>query len=285
MKKLLVVLMVLPLVLAACNSGLLPNAETVSGTVIDRGLNPSLPPSSNFYLGIFNLQEPNGSTGISLSGLQNAYFYTDKTDGSMTFWDPSTGTPTSGSLHPRTELREINTDGSNAAWAVATNPGLDSTNELLVTEKVTQVPDHVCIGQIFQAVTTTQPNSKPFIELFYYNTGKIVAAVEATPAGGNEVQTTVATVPLGTQFTYYIGIQVPPSGPPTLFVDINNTATYFQQNLSTAFAAESFYFKAGDYDQTATSGTLPTSYNGTGTIVKLYSLQVKHINRHLGAGG
>jgi hypothetical protein len=43
--------------------------------------------------------------------------------------------------------------------------------------------------------------------------------------------------------------------------------------MDSSFDGETFYFKAGDYDQSATSGTPLTS---AGTVVKFYALKITH---------
>jgi hypothetical protein len=52
------------------------------------------------------LEEPNG--------FQDTYFFTDSSDGAMSMMDPPTGVTTSGSLHPRTELRR-----DTSGWSTA----------------------------------------------------------------------------------------------------------------------------------------------------------------------
>ncbi|MDB5814735.1 MAG: alginate lyase family protein, partial [Rhodocyclales bacterium] len=83
-------------------------------------LSTTLPPGKNFSLGGFSLQLPTGSSGnidtetgaqLTAGFTKSPWYYTDTTDGAMVMGDPSTGWTTSGSLHPRTELRE------NAEWA------------------------------------------------------------------------------------------------------------------------------------------------------------------------
>src|SRR5579859_4617134 len=86
---------------------------------------------------VWELQEPSGSgtspTVISSSqlvaGYSDSYFYVG-TDGCQTYMDTQTGITTSGSLHPRCEMREMTTGGPAAAWSAA------DTNKMTVTGKV-----------------------------------------------------------------------------------------------------------------------------------------------------
>ena len=82
-------------------------------------LDPTLPPGGNFNLSIWQLQLPTGSPGKpdtiqpaqlkGANGYSNpAYFWTDKNDGSMTFWAPEKGVTTPNSTYARSELREMN---------------------------------------------------------------------------------------------------------------------------------------------------------------------------------
>jgi hypothetical protein len=43
--------------------------------------------------------------------------------------------------------------------------------------------------------------------------------------------------------------------------------------MDSSFDGESFYFKAGDYDQSAVSGTPKTT---PGTVVHFYALKITH---------
>ena len=86
---------------------------------ITDALNPNVPPSDNFDLSHWRLQwlPINNSTTCGtietselMAGYESQWFYTDKTDGSMTFYMVSTlaasGCTTSGSHDARSELRE-----------------------------------------------------------------------------------------------------------------------------------------------------------------------------------
>ena len=57
----------------------------------------------------------------------------------------------------------------------------------------------------------------------------------------------------------------------TITVTANGTVKTF--TMDSSFVGESFYFKAGNYDQTAVSGTPLTT---PGTVVKFYALTLTH---------
>jgi Alginate lyase len=229
-------------------------------------LNPAVAPGGNFDLSVWELQLPTGSPGspttISPSslegpnGFQDSYFFTNPSDGSMTFWDPENGVTTPNSSYPRSELREMNANGTAADWSI---PG---THTLSATLKVTQVPNHVCVGQIH--LGDNSGSTKPLLELFYYSNGNIDMAIEQTPAGGNEVFHYVGNVPLGTEWSYVIGL----SGGNTIDLTLNGTK--YTWPLPASFNGYPMYFKAGDYDQSSGSSS------SVGARVQFYALTVHH---------
>jgi hypothetical protein len=229
------------------------------------GLNPNVAPGGNFDLSLWELQLPIGSPGAPTtilpaqlkgpSGFQDSYFYTDSTDGAMTFWDPENGVTTPNSNFSRSEFREMTASGAAANWFAPGN------HRLSATLRVTQVPNHVCVGQIHLG---SGGSTKPLLELFYYSNGSIQIGIEQTPAGGNEILYPVGTVPLGTKWSYTIGL----SGS-TISLSINGGAAQTWQASST-FNGYGMYFKAGDYDQT--SGTSST----VGARVAFYALNISH---------
>ncbi len=168
----------------------------------------------------------------------------------MVMADPATGWTTSGSLHPRVELRET------------TNWPTTGTNILDATVTVTKLPSHTTVGQIFQG----SGPSKPLCELEVDSNGVIQLLLEKTNQGGSANFYQVGSVPVGTQFNYEMML----SGT-TITIKINGVASSFTMDPS--FDGETFYFKAGDYDQTAVSGTPATTPS---TIVKFYSLKITH---------
>jgi Alginate lyase len=237
------------------------------GTEDGGGLNANVSPGGNFDLSVWELQEPVGSPGspttilpaklVGPSGYHDTYFFTDPTDGSMSFWDPENGVTTANSDYPRSELREMTASGAAANWMST------GTNTMSATVKATMIPDHVAVGQIHLG-TGTPSSTKPLLELFYYATGAIVMAIEQTPAGGNEVPNPVGNVPLGTAWSYVIGL----SGN-TITCIINGGATQ-TFSMSSTFNDEGMYFKAGDYDQSV--GTSAT----VGAKVQFYALSIFH---------
>lgn len=215
-------------------------------------------PGENFNLGGYTLQLPTGPQGsvdtVSGSTLESGYinkpyFYSDS-EGAMVMMDPRVGSTTSGSQHPRTEMRE------NATWTTG------GTNILDANVAVTKIPGNTAIAQIFQG---TGP-SKPLCELQYSSSGAVKLFLEDTNQGGASHTTTITTVPVGTRFTYQLKL----SGK-TITVKVNSTTKTF--TMDDSFVGEKFYFKAGNYDQTATQGTPQTS---DGTVVKFYSLNITH---------
>lgn len=244
-------------------AGTVAAAHTAAATTT---LDGSVAPGGNFDLSHWELQLPTGSPGSpttippsqleGANGFQDSYFSTAPGDGSMVFWDPENGVHTPNSNYPRSELREMNADGSAADWAI---PG---THTLSATVKVTHVPDHVCVGQIH--LGDGSGSTKPLLELFYYADGTITMAIEQTPAGGNEIPYTVGTVPLGTRFSYVISL----TGGTTIGLNLNGTNHTW--TLPTAFDGYPMYFKAGDYDQTAGSSST------VGATVHFYALTIHH---------
>lgn len=234
------------------------------------GLNPNVAPGGNFDLSIWEIQLPIGSPGDPTTiapaalegGFHDAYFFTDPTDGAMTFFDPENGVTTANSSYPRSELREMSTNGTQANWAIA------GTNTMVATLAVTQVPDHVCVGQIHTGTAMEAglaTSTKPLLELYYYASGAIDLAIEDSPAG-SQASYSITTVPLGTKFSYTIQL----TGAGTITLTVNGAPHTY--TMPSSFDGYGMYFKAGDYDQTADVDAGAT----VGATVKFYALQVSH---------
>jgi hypothetical protein len=228
-------------------------------------LRTDVAPGGNFNLSVWSLQLPIGSPGApttiqpaqlkGATGYTNSsYFWTDKNDGSMTFWDPEAGVTTPNSNFARTELREMNTNGSSADWALA------GTHRLSATLRIVSVTNHVCVGQIH--LGTGGSSTKPLLELYYASNGNLTLGTENSPAGG-QTPHVVGNVPLGTQWSYLIAI----SGG-RINLTINGTTTSYA--IPSSFNQYHQYFKAGDYNQSSSSST------SNGAKVKFYALTVSH---------
>jgi hypothetical protein len=222
-------------------------------------------PGGHFDLSVWELQEPIGSPGSpttipsarlqGANGFQDAYFYTDSHDGAMAFWAPEKGVTTPNSHYARSELREMNRDGSPANWP------LRGTHRLDATLRVVSVTSNVCVGQIH--LGTGGSSTKPLVELYYRANGDIVLGTENSPSGG-QTSHPVGHVPVGKTWSYTIGV----SGGHTLDVTVNASTTHY--SIPSSFDAYQQYFKAGSYNQSSSDSTTK------GARVAFYRLGVAH---------
>ncbi|GHH81359.1 alginate lyase [Streptomyces sulfonofaciens] len=240
-------------------------AATLSflGSTSANAADPSKSPGGNFDLGVWQLQEPVGSPGspttISSSqlegGFQDSYFYTDTRDGAMTFWAPEKGVTTPNSNYARSELREMNRDGSAANWS------LSGSHKLSATLRVVSVTKNVCVGQIH--LGTGGSSTKPLVELYYHSNGDIVVGTENSPDGGQTTHT-VGHVSIGKTWQYTIAV----SGGNTIDLTINGSTTHY--GIPSSFNQYKQYFKAGSYNQSSSDSTT------NGARVGFYGLTVSH---------
>jgi hypothetical protein len=226
-------------------------------------LNPDVAPGGNFNLSVWELQLPVGSPGSpttilpsqleGANGYQNpSYFWTDKNDGSMTFWDPESGVTTPNSNFARTELRQMNSNGTAANWTLAGN------HTLSADLRVVSVTSNVCVGQVHLGTGGT--STKPLAELYYHSDGDIYLGTENSPSGGQTLHY-IINVALGVQWTYVINVNGN-----TLNLTVNGNKTSY--SIPASFDSYDQYFKAGDYNQSSSSSTT------NGAKVKFYSLAI-----------
>ncbi|UQU66904.1 polysaccharide lyase family 7 protein [Couchioplanes caeruleus] len=228
-------------------------------------LDPTVAPGGNFNLAVWSLQLPIGSPGSPTTippaqlkgpdGYTNpAYFWTDKNDGSMTFWAPEKGVTTPNSNYARSELREMNPNGSAADWPLAGN------HTLSATLRVPQVTKNVCVGQVH--LGSGGSSTKPLLELYYRPNGDIHLGTENSPAGGQTLHL-VGNVPLGKTWSYVINV----SGN-RINLTVNGANTSY--SIPSSFNPYKQYFKAGSYNQSSSESTT------AGAKVKFYALTVSH---------
>jgi hypothetical protein len=96
--------------------------------------------------------------------------------------------------------------------------------------------------------------------------GVVQLLLEKTNQGGSATIYPITNVPLGTPFNYELSLT-----DTTITVTVGDTVKSF--TMDSSFNGESFYFKAGNYDQSAVSGTPLTT---PGTVVKFYALTLTH---------
>ncbi|MES4890015.1 polysaccharide lyase family 7 protein [Streptomyces sp. NPDC096012] len=226
---------------------------------------PGKAPGGNFDLSVWQLQEPVGSPGSpttipssrlqGASGYQDTYFYTDTRDGAMTFWAPEKGVTTPNSNYARSELREMNRNGSAADWS------LSGSHRLSATLRVVSVTKNVCVGQIH--LGSGGSSTKPLVELYYHANGDIVLGTEDSPSGG-QTPHTVGHVSIGKTWTYTIAV----SGGNTVDLTVNGTTTHYA--IPSSFKPYKQYFKAGSYNQSSSDSTT------NGARVAFYGLTVSH---------
>ncbi|MFF2526588.1 polysaccharide lyase family 7 protein [Streptomyces liangshanensis] len=251
--------------LAVATAAGIAAALSVMGGTSASAANPAVAPGGNFNLSVWQLQEPVGSPGspttISSSrlqganGYQDSYFYTDTRDGAMTFWAPEKGVTTPNSNYARSELREMNSNGSAADWS------LSGSHKLSATLRVVSVTSNVCVGQIHLGSGGT--STKPLVELYYRSSGDIVAGIENSPDGG-QTPHTVGHVSVGKTWTYTIAV----SGGNQIDLTVNGSTTHYP--IPSSFKPYKQYFKAGSYNQSSSDSTTK------GARVGFYGLTVSH---------
>ncbi|MFI9808448.1 polysaccharide lyase family 7 protein [Streptomyces sp. NPDC052301] len=254
-----------PRLLAATTTAGLALALGVLGTGSAGAAGPHVAPGGNFDLSVWQLQEPVGSPGKpttvpssrlqGANGYQDAYFYTDTRDGAMTFWAPEEGVTTPNSHYARSELREMNRDGSAADWS------LSGSHRMSATLRVVSVTKNVCVGQIH--LGSGGSSTKPLLELYYHANGDIVLGTEDSPSGG-QTPHAVGHVPIGRTWSYTIAV----AGGDTIDLTVNGTTTHY--GIPSSFQRYKQYFKAGSYNQSSSDSTTQ------GARVAFYGLTVTH---------
>lgn len=247
---------------AAGNASANSNTASATTQASGGGLCTSCTPGANFDLTHWKLTLPDSSaTEKSASQLEGGYtdqyFYTDSTDGAMTFWAPVTGGTTSGSSYPRSELREmIDPSDDNVNWT------WQGTHTLTATQKVTEVPS---TGKVIALQIHAFDGAPPLVKMQYVN-GTIDFLVKQSAAGGTDTHYVFNGINLNDQYTAEIKVT---NG--VLSMKVNGvTQTHDFVAADPNWKNEVFYFKAGAYTQD-NAGT-----STEGGRVKIYSLNVTH---------
>jgi len=263
------------------NSTVASHSYTIGAAAINppAGLNPSLPPSSNFDLSKWYITLPNAST-VSVSNLNKGYtlsntFYTDPVTGGMVFRCPNIGGTTTNSSFSRTELREMLNEsagtkelgnnwvlGSSSPTAKAAAGGVDGIMKATLTvDRVSTTGDASKVGRV--VVGQIHGPDTEIIRLYYHKRpGDAKGAIyfgHDTPSNSNSYYPIIGApdklnpsngIALGERWDYEIKVvgrtmtvNVTPEGRPM---------------VTTTFAIESgyddlyLYYKAGVYNQNNT---------------------------------
>ncbi|EQL00246.1 polysaccharide lyase family 7 [Ophiocordyceps sinensis CO18] len=228
-------------------------------------------PGGNFDLAHWSLQLPYGDGGNirtiksqdlqGRDGFTGTTFYTDRTTGQMVLTAPGnpniTGcTTTSGSIHCRTELRQVHrSNGRNIWWSPR---GINGLKVKMTVVKPDDGTRGTVIGQVFA--------SGPLAEMYYSQRGEIVVGVKAGP-GERQTIVGVGHVAVGTQFTYELSYSNN-----VLFVTINRKRTRLD---TSGYDSPPSYFKVGNYNQ---------ARSGEDSEVHIAAISVLHKPSH-GARG
>jgi hypothetical protein len=173
------------------------------------------------------------------------------------FRAPTNGATTSGSSYPRSELREMTSNGTvKASWSTTSG-----THRMFIDEAITAVPkgkQHIVAGQIHDASSDVIVIRLEYPKLYI-------------DIGGTDGPTLDANYTLGKRFNFEF---VARNGAIEVYYNGGTTPVYKLNH-----AASSLYFKAGAYTQSNCS--TESQYGATCGAsdygeVKIYGLQVKH---------
>ncbi|MCR8635355.1 S-layer homology domain-containing protein [Paenibacillus radicis (ex Xue et al. 2023)] len=232
------------------------------------------PPAANIDYRYWTLQEPlpggAGQTSQTLQdGYADPYFYIGA-DGSQVFMDTAVGGTTSGSAHPRSELREYDpVAGKDAGWLPAGANIMSSTVAVTALGTLNGA-GWTTIGQVFDPSVTT------LCELEYgYDPARPNSNIRILyePSGINSIgyQYIPIKIPLNQYFTYRMTLN-----DSVLSIYINGDLIFNGKTASPSQVIPPnhlYYFKAGNYDQTATNGNVNyVPY----TVVQFKSINVYH---------
>lgn len=204
------------------------------------------------------------------------YFYT-VSDG-LIFSAPTNGATTSGSPYPRSELRELNADGSNAAWGISDGGVLSATLAVNEVPKLSGGGDgRVIVGQIH--------GPKDELCRLYYDNGRLYFHDDKAGNGketkfvlkSNSGETTA--IPLNASFSYTIRAT---SSQLEVTATYNGKTYLAAEPISSFWPGKPLYFKAGAYVQVGKPGSgAGSTGTGKGTVT-FYALSIPS---HNGTGG
>lgn len=191
-----------------------------------------------------------------LAGFKNEYFY-PADDGGQMFMDPVTGVTTSGSTRCRTEMREADPDGGQAAWSAS------AVNRMTVEGKIVKGSGAtITVGQILNGT-----DSFPLAE-FEWSSGKNGFQLFYEEAKSNG-QTIALNAPWPQNERYTFTLELSNN---KLLISVNGKQVY-SRTPGANMLTKKFYFKFGNYDQNTSEGPASTTPH---SIVEAYKVDVVH---------
>ncbi len=232
--------------------------------------------SSNFDLSHWKLALPVDSAGgirgvaqevYALTGFENKYFY-DAPDKAMVFYAPTDGATTVGTHYARSELREMKTSSTAAAWALGEGGTMTAT--LAINKIPAANPDftsRVVVGQI-------HGRDDELVRLYWE--GNSVHFMNDRAGSGNretmfvmkDSSGNVPSISVGEKFSYMIDARGD-----TLTVNVYADGKTYSSisKINSIWQSDTLYFKAGIY-----LGINEDSGSGAGQA-SFYGLDIGHV--------
>ena len=223
--------------------------------------------------------------------IASKYMYDDPKDKSVVFYAFPSGVTTANTHYSRSELRETMETGSNKVnWTFAKGGKMRGTYAI---DDISKEPDgkysRVIIAQIHGVLTDEQrdligqkDNNAPPILKVYWDKGKIRVKTKVLKDlnapykemlsehawGDDEGRNFKEKIDLNTRFTLEVKVS---DGRMEVILNDTESLVYDDIHMKKWGIFEN-YFKAGNYFQSKTPGTFAK--------VKIYSLQVTHLEHH-----
>lgn len=245
---------------------------------------PAGTPGQNFDLSRWKLDIPvtasGGTSGVGqtifqpeLETYESDYFKT-AADGAMQFYAPVVGAKTStNTSYTRSELREMNLDGSKASWKTSEDSALQATvavNQMPVADggKVARI----VVGQIHG------PDDE-LCRLYYDANGKVYY-INDKSTGGKELthelksaSGQVSAIPLNAKFDYKITVA---NNTLTVMVTHDGVSYSYSEPINSFWSGKGMYFKAGSYNGVGAPGSGAGTLGSGASRVSFYNLEISH---------
>jgi Ca2+-binding RTX toxin-like protein len=229
---------------------------------------------SNWYLTL-PVDSKGGITGaaqniMNLTDYQSSYFYKGS-DGAMVFYAPVAGATTAHTYGARSELRELNPNGSYAFW----NPAQGGT--MTATVAVNSLPTYVNGTPGKEMIGQIHGKSDELVRLYYDNGTVYFKNDQASPHPEKFLLTNAAGdiphIALNEKFSYLIDVHGD-----TLTVKVMTAHDVYSSvtTINSVWQNDTLYFKAGVYlGVTATPGVDVGQGIGAGQV-SFYGLDFSH---------